>query len=690
MFFVLILSFHLLAITFAQQPTFNIGVLATPDSTLGRGAQLKVQEINRSGGAQGADGTFFQLQLVFTPISEQANPSNAVTTLATSNVIAVIGSEINTAIPLLQSLNVPILTTSTDDSLIINDQTDLVIRTRATDFLIERALADYLINSRNINQIQVMQFDAQSTVKILGFVSAVGTFGVPVPQPTLIINAAQIESAVQNIMANPPQVVVGYGDPEIAGAFYFQLRAAGYTGLVTYPQPDNPQFRGTIQADFFEGIISSNTWSYGADDKASDEFMGDYVRTFGTIPDPIAAAGADSINLLATAIGRPGELRSNLLQLNSIIGVQGLLSPGSLNPGETSNNIIITEINPFGAPRVVARFAGIESLSIGEPDEILITQTPTPTATPEGVVATIISNRQNVRTGPSTDFQVLGQIEEGEQVQVIGTSIDYNWLVIDFRGRQGWIANLRNLNEVFGDLNTVPIIIPPATPTPVFTATPAPPQNPDIVIQSASVAPNPIVPNQEFTLTVNVSNNGANPAGNFAIAANMPPNNVLISTNISGLGAGQTTTVTMTGTLQNTGQYSVAIVADLNNQVNEGVGEDNNDDYIFSYRIDRPIVKSGSGTIAGGNSFNLSDDVSINWDGQFFNATTGNIGFITGVSYDNVHYDLISSSIASQSFVEPSVGNLIGVRNADGKRGVARVDAINGSQISITYKAYSN
>lgn len=686
---------------FAQQPSFSIGVLASPDSSLTQGARLRVQQINESGGVRGADGTLFQLQLVTAPFTGENNSiEQAINTLVASNVIAVIGpeasSDVTNLLPQLQALNVPIITPATGDSLIINDQTNLLVRVRATDFFIERALADYLLNTRGIRQIQVMQFDADSTVNVIGFTSAVSSLGVPSPQPILATNAQEIETAVQQIIASPPEVVVSYGNPEIAGAAYFQLRAAGYPGLFTYPDPTNPVFRGNNSDDFYSGIITASTWSYGAIDQMSATFLTDFVRTYGAIPDAIAAAAADAVNLLEIAIGRPGELRSNLLQLEGIMGVQGILSPISLNPGETSDNVVVAELNGFGAPQVVARFAGVQPLPLGEPEAPLVTPTPTPTATPDGVFATIISNVQNVRTGPSTDFEVLGQLEQGEQARVIGASVDYSWLVVTFRGRQGWIANLSNLNEVFGDLNTVPIIASPPTPTvfqtatPQFTATPAPPQDPDIVIDTASVSPNPIIPNQDFTLTVTVRNRGAGDAGTFAIAANMPPNNTFISTTISSLGGGDTTNVTMTGTLQNTGQYAVVIVADLNGQIDEGSGEDNNDDYTFNYRIDRVVVNTGSGTIDTGGTFNLSSDVSIGWNGTSFTAATGQIGIISGISYDNVHYDLISSSIANQATVTPSVGNLIGVLNPDGKRGVLRVDSINGTQVTATYRAYTN
>src|SRR5690606_16413462 len=81
-------------------------------------------------------------------------------------------------------------------------------------------------------------------------------------------------------------------------------------------------------------------------------------RTFGRIPDAIAAAGYDSVNLLAIAIGQPGDLRTNLQRLDNVQGVQGLLRPAALSPGETSNTVAVVRINEYGAPQVAARYAG--------------------------------------------------------------------------------------------------------------------------------------------------------------------------------------------------------------------------------------------------------------------------------------------------------------------------------------------
>ncbi len=108
---------------------------------------------------------------------------------------------------------------------------------------------------------------------------------------------------------------------------------------------------------------------------------------------------------------------------------------------------------------------------------------------------------------------------------MIGASIDYAWVVINFRGQQGWLAAY--LVDISGDLRSVPVVPAPPTPTPAITATPTPSPSADLIIVSAT-SPNPIIPNQNFTVNVTVGNIGGSPAGSFTVAGTFPPNNIFL------------------------------------------------------------------------------------------------------------------------------------------------------------------
>ncbi|MCC6804260.1 MAG: SH3 domain-containing protein [Anaerolineae bacterium] len=47
----------------------------------------------------------------------------------------------------------------------------------------------------------------------------------------------------------------------------------------------------------------------------------------------------------------------------------------------------------------------------------------------------------NVRSGPGTQYDIIGQLTSGDEVQVTGRSDeDSNWLRVAFDGREGWVA----------------------------------------------------------------------------------------------------------------------------------------------------------------------------------------------------------------------------------------------------------
>ena len=694
----LILSLIILGQAAAQsQPSFVIGVIAPADSDLARGAALRARQINAAGGADGADGTRFLLNLIYTPVTAETPIESVAEDLTANGIIAIIGpettTEINAYLPTLQTVGVPIITTATGVNVVLSDTSGLVFRARAADTVIERGLAEYLTQDEGAANLQLYQFDADSTEKALTFQTSAQSLGANVAPAQIVLSVDEIGTAVTNITTTPPDAVVTYGNPSIAREFFTQLRTAGYQGLFTHNHPTDPVFTGNLPPEALTNIVSANSWAFTATDRDSVDFTLAYLRAYREAPRPIAAAGADAIALLEAAIARPGQLQANLTGLEGILGVQGLLSPASLGMGETSNNVLVLRSDENGAFRTAVRFVGNQRLESGTADAPLLTPTPTPTATPDGVVATIISSVQNIRTGPSTSFPVIGQLEEGDQVAVIGANNDFSWLVIEFRGQQAWIANLQTLNEIFGDLDTVPLVAPPPPPTPAATATPVPtavPQVADIRIESATVLPNPIRPNESFSVAVTVRNAGNTNAGQFAIAATFQPGNVFTSATIESLAAGTSTTVNLNGTLTNTGNYSTVIVADLNDQIAEGDGEANNSDLSFSYRVDQEISTSGNTSRTDPGTLDLGNGVTVNWDGGGnLNSISGPIGILAGSSLNNVHADLISSSTANQATLAVTAGQVIVILNPDNRKGALRIDNINGDDISITYRTYN-
>ncbi len=683
-----------------EQPVFRIGILDNETGPISSGARLAVQEINAAGGVLGADGTFFRLELVIQPTNLGANLAEAVENLRQASTIAVLGpqsdAEVLNGLPLLQSLNVPVLTFATGDTLIVSDTTGRLLRARAQQILQGQALARFLIEDSSITDIVTVQLDLDSTDRVIGFAEAARSLGVTTRYHLLEGSVANLADV---LVKENPQAAAAFGSPAFASELYNALRSAGWTGLFAYDQLTDPIFRQAVPLAEQVGVLSTATWSFSLPDANSDAFLSSYARAFGTVPGPVEAAAYDAVNLLAQAIGLPGELLPNLTSLRDVAGVQGLLNPARtpLARGELSNNTVVVRVGALGAPQVVLRFAGSERVppDLGTIVEVVPTIAPTPT--PEGVVITIVSERQNIRTGPGMQYDTIGQAQRDEQFEVIGANRDNTWAVIMFRGRQGWLSV--SIADVFGNLNSVPIIDPPPTPTPGFTPTPMPPQEADIVIDAAVANPSPIRPGQPFNVSVTVRNAGRTAAGQFAVAATFPPNNVFAAAIVPGLAPGQSTIATLTGTLTNTGFYSVVIVADLNNEVPEGPAGEANNNFTFSYVVDKPLLNQGQRTLNPGDGLDLEGngaavDVIWNLNGQQLDASgSARLGILNNVSFETVHWDLINPGIVNQMTIMRSqmgAGFVIGVITADGNRGAIRVDNIPGNQLVITFKVYQN
>jgi len=689
---VLVISF----VVQAQAPVFRIGVLDDERGRISNGARLAVEAINDAGGVRGADGTFFQLELLIQPISNGTSVATAATNLSQSSVIAILGPEASNDVlnnlQTLQNLTVPVLTSATGDTILTSDTTGRIFRSRAAEVLQGRALANYLVNDLQIQSVAAVQLDLDinTSASLIGFSTAASALG-RAPQPVLQAQSSDdLPQIVNQIVLSSSEIVVVYGSPVSASQFHNSLRANGWEGFFAYNQATDPAFHDAIAADELSGIISTTTWPYTATDNASTGFRNAYVGFYGELPGDVEAASYDSVFLLAQAIGQPGELQANLRQLNNVSGIQGLLAPAQLSQGEISDNVAVTRLTNFSGMEILARFRGNTRVDINEPVGPIPTNTPEATPTPQGVVATITRAVQNVRSGPSTSYPIIGQLNQGEQVQVIGANIDFTWLVIQFRGQQGWLST--SILDVFGDLNTLPIITPPPTPTPAPTATPPP--APDVVIDAASGSPSPFIVNQVFNISVTVRNAGGAPSNQFAVAGTFPPNNVYASAIVPPLAPGQSILVNLSGTFSNTGFYAVVIVADLNNDVVEG--NETNNFFNFSYGINKPILRQGSQALNPGDAIDLEGSgvlFDVSWDGTQLNAlTTAKIGVIPNVTVSTVHWDLINPSVVNGINIPNGslvAGTIVGIITADGNRGVIRIDNLAG-QLAVTYIVYQN
>ena len=92
----------------------------------------------------------------------------------------------------------------------------------------------------------------------------------------------------------------------------------------------------------------------------------------------------------------------------------------------------------------------------------------------------------NVRAGPGTDYDLVGTMVNGQSGVILGQAQrgPYLWIKIIYVGgpnNEGWV--LKDLVRIVGELNTVPVLAPPATPTV--------PPTPGVEAPAGSATPNP-------------------------------------------------------------------------------------------------------------------------------------------------------------------------------------------------------
>jgi PKD repeat protein/ABC-type branched-subunit amino acid transport system substrate-binding protein len=452
-----------------ESPVFRIGVLDNERGSLSNGARLAVREINERGGVMDAQGIRYRLELVIESPSFPSSLNNAILHLAQANINAVLGPETDEALaealPLLQSLDIPILTAATG-SQVVSNSTQPVFRIRASERVQNAALAHYLVDQLNIRDLVTVQLDSASVVEHLSFLSSLPRRSEPVERTILRYDAdASIPALVIQIIEQNPQVVVVFGSPVRASRLYTTLRAAGWFGLFAYNQATRPAFNRTVPLDELHGILTVTTWSPDTPTVRSRAFVASYSDSYDALPGPLEAASYDALYLLSEALRLPGDLRLNIVGVRNFPGVQGVLNPSGLSKRETSQTVTILQLNALGGTDLRIRYAGTQPLPPEEPGPA--TSTPSPTA--RGVFVTIMSTAQNVRSGPGLNYPIIGLLRQGEQARLIGASIDFSWVVINFRGQQGWLATY--LLEVNGDLRDVSLLAAPPTPTPTAVPT---------------------------------------------------------------------------------------------------------------------------------------------------------------------------------------------------------------------------
>jgi uncharacterized protein YraI len=120
------------------------------------------------------------------------------------------------------------------------------------------------------------------------------------------------------------------------------------------------------------------------------------------------------------------------------------------------------------------------------PKQISTVAMATVTGTPSGQFITVLLDQPqiNVRAGPGTAYPKVGVLLAGQQAPAKGVSLGGEWIMIEYPGIPGGVAWVYSaLVDV--SPGQLPVVEPPPTPTPLYTATIDPTLAAQFIVTSA-------------------------------------------------------------------------------------------------------------------------------------------------------------------------------------------------------------
>ncbi len=187
-------------------------------------------------------------------------------------------------------------------------------------------------------------------------------------------------------------------------------------------------------------------------------------------------------------------------------------------PSEGTYRLEVRAFNNKGlqsAPAVVSIIAVTDPLTT----EATPTQTPTSTPTVSGIPVGIVKTDLNVRSGPSTQYAVIGRLAAGTEVEIVGKNDVGSWwqiVYLDSSDGRGWVAAEYAPSQNAGGAPVIatPTLVPTATPTPTDTPTVTPtPTSPPTATFTPTAAPPTSTPEPLPTDTATLTPTATPPAG---------------------------------------------------------------------------------------------------------------------------------------------------------------------------------
>lgn len=301
----------------------------------------------------------------------------------------------------------------------------------------------------------------------------------------------------------------------------------------------------------------------------------------------------------------------------------------------------------------------------------------------ERPIAIVRALAVNIRSAPGADSPIIGQLRRGARFWVTAVTPDYGWLYFSYWGKDAYVTANADLISVSVPLSD----LPGAT---LGSNAPLSPGSAQIVLSDYAVNPAVPAPGAPFQIVLTLKNTGSIDAGLFSVAASLAPSGAFVWAPVAKLGAGESGVVTLDDPgEQSTGQFSIRVALDVDNSLGS-IGPDSLPE--ITYRIDRPYIAQASIDLQPFTNIDLhggTPDLALALDG--LSAMNGaKIAVLDGLTLASVHYDLLERiggrSVPSER-LKP--GALIGLKTAEGRRGLLRIVAYDGRVMGVQYFIYA-
>lgn len=164
---------------------------------------------------------------------------------------------------------------------------------------------------------------------------------------------------------------------------------------------------------------------------------------------------------------------------------------GAANVATTPNDtatpnakVAVDNSSPTSTTTTLTDTTAVSAALVLTPTATAAPATPTPNVSPQVIASSAI----NVRSGPGTDYNLAGALQQNEIANITGKNTSGDWWEINLaNGQTGWVYGA--LVQTTGDTNVIAVAanIPPPPPT----ATPAPTQPPAAPAEAATATAAP-------------------------------------------------------------------------------------------------------------------------------------------------------------------------------------------------------